>query len=256
MSERPTAAFFDLDRTLIAGSSAFVFARAARDAGYIRIQDFVPDVLRALKFQFLGSSDESTFGVRDRILAGAGGLKQSELLSLNEIVLPELLGLIRPEARALLEQHHAAGRETWIISASPIEIVEPLATALGMTGGIGTRGEVDNGVYTGRLDGPFCYGEGKAEAISLLAAERNIDLANSWSYSDSMSDVPMMELVGNAVAVNPDSELSDLSRRKGWPVVVFAQRSKMLIRRSSTATFATAAIVLAYTFGLRRGRRS
>ena len=112
MSERPTAAFFDLDRTLIAGSSAFVFARAARDAGYIRIQDFVPDVLRALKFQFLGSSDESTFGVRDRILAGAGGLKQSDLLSLNEIVLPELLGLIRPEARALLEQHHAAGRET------------------------------------------------------------------------------------------------------------------------------------------------
>jgi len=248
MSERPTAAFFDLDRTLIAGSSAFVFARAARDAGYIRLQDFVPDVLRALKFQFLGSSDESTIGVRDRILAGVGGM--------NEIVLPELLGLIRPEARALLEQHHAAGRETWIISASPIEIVEPLATALGMTGGIGTRGELDNGVYTGRLDGPFCYGEGKAEAISLLAAERNIDLSNSWSYSDSMSDVPMMELVGHAVAVNPDSELSDLARRKGWPVVVFAQRSKMLIRRSSTATFAIAAIVLAYTFGLRRGRRN
>lgn len=171
-------------------------------------------------------------------------------------MLPELLGLIRPEARALLEQHHAAGRETWIISASPIEIVEPLATALGMTGGIGTRGEVDNGVYTGRLDGPFCYGAGKAEAIALLATERNIDLANSWSYSDSMSDVPMMELVGHAVAVNPDSELSQLARRKGWPVVVFAQRSKMLIRRSSTATFATLAIVLAYSLGLRRGRRT
>lgn len=74
MTSQPTAAFFDLDRTLIAGSSAFVFARAARDAGYIRLQDFVPDVLRALKFQFVGSSDESSIGVRDRILAGAGGM--------------------------------------------------------------------------------------------------------------------------------------------------------------------------------------
>ena len=255
MSDRPTAAFFDLDRTLIAGSSAFVFARAARDAGYIRITDFVPDVVRALRFQFLGSSDESSINVRDRILAGVGGMKQSDLVGLNELVLPELLGLIRPEARALLEQHHAAGRETWIISASPVEIVEPLAVALGMTGGIGTRGEVENGVYTGRLDGPFCYGEGKAEAISLLAAERNIDLANSWSYSDSMSDVPMMELVGHAVAVNPDSELSQLARRKGWPVVVFAQRSRMLIRRSSTVTFTLLALVASYAFGLRRGRR-
>jgi len=250
-----TAAFFDLDRTLIAGSSAFVFARAARDAGYIRIQDFLPDVVRALKFQFFGSSDESSHSVRDRILSRVGGMNQADLVGLNELVLPELLGLIRPEARALLDQHHAAGRETWIVSASPIELVEPLAIALGMTGGIGTKGEVDNGVYTGRLDGPFCYGEGKAEAITTLAAERGIDLANSWSYSDSMSDLPMMEIVGNAVSVNPDTELATLSRSRGWPVVVFAQRSKMLIRRSSTITAAVVAMLLTYSLGLRQGRK-
>ena len=250
-----TAAFFDLDRTLIAGSSAFVFARAARDAGYIRIQDFLPDVVRALKFQFFGSSDESSHSVRDRILSRVGGMNQADLVGLNDLVLPELLGLIRPEARALLDQHHAAGRETWIVSASPIELVEPLAIALGMTGGIGTKGEVDNGVYTGRLDGPFCYGEGKAEAITTLAAERGIDLANSWSYSDSMSDLPMMEIVGNAVAVNPDTELATLSRSRGWPVVVFAQRSKMLIRRSSTITAAMIAMLLTYSLGLRQGRK-
>ena len=250
-----TAAFFDLDRTLIAGSSAFVFARAARDAGYIRIQDFLPDVVRALKFQFFGSSDESSHSVRDRILSRVGGMNQADLVGLNELVLPELLGLIRPEARALLDQHHAAGRETWIVSASPIELVEPLAIALGMTGGIGTKGEVDNGVYTGRLDGPFCYGEGKAEAITTLAAERGIDLANSWSYSDSMSDLPMMEIVGNAVSVNPDTELATLSRSRGWPVVVFAQRSKMLIRRSSTITAAVIAMLLTYSLGLRQGRK-
>jgi phosphoserine phosphatase len=133
--------------------------------------------------------------------------------------------------------------------------VEPLAIALGMTGGIGTKGEVDNGVYTGRLDGPFCYGEGKAEAINTLATHRGIDLANSWSYSDSMSDLPMMEIVGNAVAVNPDAELATLSRSRGWPVVIFAQRSKMLIRRSSTITAAVVAMLLTYSLGLRQGRK-
>lgn len=255
MTSQKTAAFFDLDRTLIAGSSAFVFARAARDAGHIRIQDFAVDIVRALRFRFFGSSDESSTGVRDRILAGVGGVKQSELVALNEVVLPELLGLIRPEARALLEQHHQAGRETWIVSASPVEIVEPLATALGMTGGIGTIGEVDNGVYTGRLAGPFCYGAGKAESIAALATERGIDLSASWSYSDSMSDVPMMELVGHAVAVNPDSELASLARERGWPVVIFAQRSKMLIRRSTSASLVAASLVLAYSLGLRQGRK-
>lgn len=255
MSEKTTAAFFDLDRTLIAGSSAFVFARAARDAGFIRIQDFVLDAMKAMKFRFFGSTDNSSIEVRERILAAAGGIRQSDLVGLNEMVLPELLGLIRPEARALLDQHHAAGRETWIVSASPIEIVEPLAHALGMTGGIGTVGEVENGVYTGKLAGPFCYGEGKAEAITTLAAQRGIDLANSWSYSDSMSDLPMMNLVGNAVAVNPDAELTSLSRQKGWPVVVFAQRSKMLIRRSTTATLAVSGMLLMYSLGLRQGRK-
>jgi HAD superfamily hydrolase (TIGR01490 family) len=249
-----TAAFFDLDRTLIAGSSAFVFARAAYDAGHIRPQDFAGDALKALKFRFFGSSDESSTSVRERILAAAGGIKQVDLLALNEMVLPELLGLIRPEERALLEQHTTAGRETWIVSASPIEIVEPLAIALGMTGGIGTVGEVDNGVYTGRLAGPFCYGEGKAEAITSLAAQRNIDLATSWSYSDSMSDIPMMELVGNAVAVNPDAQLAALARSRGWPVVIFAQRSKMLIRRSSTITAAVIGMIIAYSLGARRNR--
>ena len=255
MSEKTTAAFFDLDRTLIAGSSAFVFARAARDAGFIRIQDFAVDALKALKFRFFGSTDNSSIEVRERILAAAGGLRQSDLVGLNDMVLPELLGLIRPEARALLDQHHAAGRETWIVSASPIEIVEPLAQALGMTGGIGTVGEVENGVYTGKLAGPFCYGEGKAEAITALAAQRNIDLANSWSYSDSMSDLPMMKIVGSAVAVNPDAELTELSRKQGWPVVVFAQRSKMLIRRSTTITLAISGMLLTYSLGLRQGRK-
>ena len=250
-----TAAFFDLDRTLIAGSSAFVFARAARDAGHIRTTDFVRDAAQALWFKLVGSSENSIISVRERMLSAVGGMRQADLIALNELVLPELLGLIRPEARAVLDQHHAAGRETWIVSASPVEIVEPLAVALSMTGGIGTRSEVVDGHYTGRLDGPFCYGPGKAEAIAALAAERGIDLANSWSYSDSVSDIPMMEVVGHAVAVNPDQQLAEVARTRGWPVVAFSQRSKMLVRRSSSLTAVASALLVAYSLGLRHGRR-
>lgn len=249
------AAFFDLDRTLIAGSSAFVFARAARDAGYIRTVDFVGDAAKALWFRVAGASDDTAAGVRERMLSAVGGIRQSDLIDLNEIVLPELLGLIRPEARPLIEQHAGAGRETWIVSASPVEIVEPLAHALSMTGGIGTRGEVADGIYTGHLTGPFCYGEGKAEAIKSLAAERGIDLDNSWAYSDSASDIPMMELVGHAVAVNPDAKLAALARQRGWPVVAFSQRSKMLIRRSSTLTAAALGMLVTYSLGIRQGRK-
>jgi len=257
MSDQPRgAAFFDLDRTLIAGASAFAFARAARDAGLIRTSDFVHDALSALRFRVSGASDDTSMGVRDRILAGVGGKRREDLIALNEMVLPELLGVVRPEARAVLEQHHAAGRRTFIVSASPVEIVEPLAQALGMSGGIGTRGEVVDGVYTGRLDGPFCYGEGKAQAVKETAARLAIDLDESFAYSDSASDIPMLSLVGNAVAVNPDAHLARVARERGWPVVTFAQRSKMLIRRSSTATAMAGALVAVWVLGVRHGRRT
>jgi len=156
----------------------------------------------------------------------------------------------------VLEQHHAAGRRTFIVSASPVEIVEPLAQALGMTGGIGTRGEVIDGIYTGRLHGPFCYGEGKAESVKETAARLAIDLDESFAYSDSASDIPMLSLVGNAVAVNPDAHLARVARERGWPVVTFAQRSKMLIRRSSTATAVAGALVAVWVLGVRHGRRT
>lgn len=248
------AAFFDLDRTLIAGASAFVFARAAREAGYLTTQDFLRDAVKAIQFRLSGSTDEMTDAVRDQMLAAVGGRQQSDLVSLNEAVLPELLGMIRPEARNLIEQHHAAGRDTYIVSASPVELVEPLARALDMTGGIGTVSEVVDGVYTGRLAGPFCYGAGKALAITDLAKNEGIDLEKSWGYSDSSSDLPMLEIVGHPVAVNPDATLSRVARERGWPVVVFSQRTKTVVRRSTAASAAIAIAVLAYSLGVRRGR--
>ena len=254
-SSGPSAAFFDLDRTLIAGSSAFALALAARAAGMIPTRELVRDSVSALTFKLRGASDETTDGVRDRALAFVRGQRQSDLAALNERVLPTLLGKIRPEARRLLDLHRHAGRAPYIVSAAPQEIVEPLAHALGMTGGIGTRGEVVDGTYSGRLAGPFCYGPGKVEAITELARWDNLDLAQCYAYSDSSSDLPMLQAVGHPVVVNPDGRLERHARRNAWPVVHFSQRSKTVIRRTAAAVGTTAVASASFVAGAKLGAR-
>ena len=251
----PSAAFFDLDRTLISGSSAFILAIAARKADLLPTRQFARDARGALAFKLRGSSDGSTDGVRDRILGAVAGMRQDDLVALNAAVLPKLLAKIRPEARRLLDLHRHAGRNTYIVSAAPVEIVESLAHSLGMTAGIGTRGEVVDGVYTGRLDGPFVYGAGKVVAIEEFARWDGLDLAQCYAYSDSASDLPMLEAVGHPVAVNPDSRLARHARSNGWPIVYFSQRTKSVIRRSVTAAGATAIAGVSFAAGTKFGRR-
>jgi HAD superfamily hydrolase (TIGR01490 family) len=228
----PSAAFFDLDRTLIAGSSAFIMGRTARSAGLVPTRQFVRDAGSAIVFKLRGGSDKKTDGVRDRMLGAVTGMRQDDLIALNAEVLPKLLAKIRPEARRLLDLHRRAGRSTYIVSAAPVEIVEPLALSLGMTAGIGTRGEVEDGVYNGRLAGPFCYGAGKVVAMEEIARWDGLDLAQCYGYSDSASDLPMLQAVGHPVAVNPDAKLARHARAYGWPIVHFSQRTKSVIRRT------------------------
>ena len=173
-STGPSAAFFDLDRTLIAGSSAFTLATAARQMKMMPTRELVRDGVAAVTFKLRGDHDTgASDSARDRILGFVKGQRQDDLLALNERVLPTLLGRIRPEARRLVDIHRHAGRATFIVSAAPQEIVEPLAISLGMTAGIGTKGAVRDGLYTGELDGPFCYGQGKVEAISAAVLARS-----------------------------------------------------------------------------------
>lgn len=252
-STGPSAAFFDLDRTLISGSSAFTLAIAARSAGMIPTGELVRDAFAATTFKLLGASDSATEGARDRALEFITDQRQDELTALNERVLPTLLAKIRPEARRLLDLHRHAGRSTFIVSAAPQEIVGPLAQALGMAGGIGTRGEVVDGAYTGRLAGPFCYGPGKVEAIAELARWDGLDLGQCYAYSDSASDLPMLECVGHPVAVNPDKRLERHARRHGWPIVYFRQRSKQVIRRTVAAVGTTAVAGVSFAAGAKVG---
>jgi HAD superfamily hydrolase (TIGR01490 family) len=254
-SAGPSAAFFDLDRTLISGSSAFVLALAARRNGFLPTRQFARDALAAGSFKLFGASDDTTSALRDRVLGAVKGMRQDDLMALNAEILPKLLAKLRPEARRLLDLHRHAGRNTYIVSAAPLEIVESLAQSLGMTAGIGTQSQVVDGVYTGELVGPFCYGEGKVEAMTEIARWDGLDLRQCYAYSDSASDLPMLRAVGHPVAVNPDAKLEREARMNGWPVVVFSQHTKSVIRRTVSAVGASTIAGVSFVAGTKYAAR-
>jgi HAD superfamily hydrolase (TIGR01490 family) len=250
------AAFFDLDRTLISGSSAFTFGIAAYRAGLIPKRQFTKDAFGAVAFRFTGASDDTTSKVRDRILGAVKGVRHEDLVALNTLIVPKLLDKVRPEAQRLIDQHRHAGRATYIVSASPVELVDPLAAALGMTGGIGTVSEIVDGAYTGNLAGPFCYADGKVEAMQELARWEGLDLGQCYAYSDSASDLPMLQAVGHPVAVNPDAALERHAAANGWPIVHFSQRTKAVIRRVAAGVGATAIGAAGFAGGMRYATRA
>jgi HAD superfamily hydrolase (TIGR01490 family) len=150
------------------------------------------------------------------VLAGIKGQRVVELKRMTPDVLAGILPRVYPQMLAVVRDHQDAGRPCFIATAASQPAAEILADALVMDGAMGTCWEIEDGVYTGRLDGPFAYGEGKAQRLREFAAEREIDLAHSWAYSDAVSDLPMLEAVGHPVAVNPDAPLAEVAAREGW----------------------------------------
>lgn len=250
------AAFFDLDRTIIAGSSVFALGWAAYRAGLVSNRELMSDATSAATFLFAGASDEKTDAVKARVLQAIKGVSVEKLAELGDQIIPRLEEDVRREARGLIDLHHAADRDTFIVSASPIEIVGEFAAALGMTGGIGTVAEIEDGVYTGGLAEPFCYGEGKAIAIRKLADERGYDLRLSYAYTDSAGDLPMLEAVGHPVAVNPDRPLETVAYHRGWPIVEFSRRKKKVIKRTTAAVGAAGLAGVAFAVGIGTGKRA
>jgi HAD superfamily hydrolase (TIGR01490 family) len=249
-----SAAFFDLDRTIMAGSSAFYFAKLAYREGMLPLPRLLADAATGLAFRLFGASDEKSEALRDRILASVAGVEADRIRHFAPLVVEELLPRIRPEAQALLDIHDEAGRDTYIISASPVEIVAELARALELAGGLGTESEIVDGVYTGRLAGPFCYGEGKAEVVRKLAADRGYDLSQCYAYADSASDLPILQLVGHPVAVNPDRSLMAVAHRRGWPIVEFNRQAKQAVRLGAAGALSAGVGVTGYLVGRRHGR--
>src|SRR4051794_14417271 len=204
---RPTAAFFDLDKTIIARSSTFAFSKEFQASGLISRGA----VLRSAYAQFVylvgGADHDQMEKMREFLSELCAGW---DVQTVRDIVADTLHNIVDPlvydEAVSLIEEHHLAGRDVIIVSASGSEVVEPIGELLGADGVVATQMRVENGRYTGEID-YYAYGENKAAALQRLADEHGYDLDRSYAYSDSVTDVHMLEVVGHPCAVNPDREL-------------------------------------------------
>ena len=222
------AAFFDLDKTLVEGSSAIDFARASYKRGLMSRRQLVLDLWANMKFRLDGSTDQSTDALRDRVLDAIAGTRVVDLQRLGPDVFASLLPRLYPEVLDEAWAHQDAGRPIYIVTAASQEMAAALANVLNFDGGIGTKSDIKDGVYTGRPDGPLVYREGKPTAIREVAAREDIDLSESYAYSDSESDLPMLRAVGHPVAVNPDATLERVAREEGWRIMRFDKLGRRL----------------------------
>ena len=213
------AAFFDLDKTLMAGSSGVFFARAAYETGMISRTRLARDVYENLRFRLRGSTDDRADDVRKRVGEMIAGVAVRDLQRLSPRVLAGVLPRLYPQMLERAYAHQDAGVPVYILTAASQEMADLLAHVLAFDGGLGSRSEIVDGRYTGRPAGPFNYREGKVLSMAELAEREGIDLAASFAYSDSESDLPMLRAVGQPVVVNPDAELRRIAAAEGWEVL-------------------------------------
>lgn len=228
------AAFFDLDKTLMAGSSGMQFARVATRHGVVGRRQLASWAIEHLRYRLRGTTDERTAEVLRVARELIAGVPARTVERMNPEVMAAILPRVYPQMLDEVNSHQDAGRATFIVSAAGNGVVEPLAAVLGMDGGIGTRYEIADGSFTGRFDGPFVYGPGKVEAMEAFAAEHGIDLAQSFAYSDSLSDLPMLRAVGHPVVVNPDPALAEIAREEGWQAMRFERLGRRLVALAVT----------------------
>jgi HAD superfamily hydrolase (TIGR01490 family) len=234
------AAFFDLDKTLMAGSSGIFFARAAYETGMISRGRLLRDAIENVRFRLRGSTDDRADDVRRRVGEMIAGVPVRDLQRLSPRVLAGVLPRLYPQMLRRAYAHQDAGVPVYILTAASQEMADLLAHVLAFDGGLGSRSEIVDGRYTGRPAGPFNYRDGKVASMRELADREQIDLGASFAYSDSESDLPMLRAVGQPVVVNPDAELRRVAREQGWEIMRFERLGRRL---KAVAAFAFAALV-------------
>ena len=186
------------------------------------LREVVWFAVHQLRFVARGENLGDIHAIRDRALLLAAGFSVADMVALGDEIYDEFIeSKIWPGTRAIADQHLHAGRQVWLVTATPIEVASVMARRLGLSGALGTSVEHVEGIYTGRLVGEILHGAAKAEAVRNLAREQGLDLAECWGYSDSHNDIPLLEAVGHPVAINPDGRLRRHAKERNWPVYDF-----------------------------------
>jgi HAD superfamily hydrolase (TIGR01490 family) len=244
------AAFFDLDKTVIARPSMVAFGGPLRRDGLVSRRLLLRALWAQLIYLTLGADERRLARVRDAALLVSKGWEQRRISALVRETLVEVVDpIVYDEAIELMREHRDAGRKVFIVSASPEEIVAPLAQYLGADEAIATRAVLDEtGCYTGAVE-LYCYGPEKARILADIARRDGIDLEGSYAYSDSATDIPMLGAVGHPVAVNPDRELARTARAAGWEIVTFTHRvplrERVAFPQATTIGLGSAAVTVA-----------
>jgi HAD superfamily hydrolase (TIGR01490 family) len=258
-----TAAFFDLDKTIIAKSSTLAFGRPFYQSGLINRRTVLRSAYAQFVFALAGADEDQMDRMRSFITAMCTGWDVAQVRDVVNETLHDIIDpLVYDEAVELIERHQAEGRDVVIVSSSGEEVVEPIGAMVGADHVIATRMVVDDGKYTGEI-AHYVYGPGKAEAIETFAKERGYDLAQCYAYSDSVTDVPMLEAVGHPAAVNADRALRKTALERGWPILTFSNAVPLRERLrppkpaatlTLAGTAAAAASIAWYASRRRRGR--
>jgi HAD superfamily hydrolase (TIGR01490 family) len=249
-----SAAFFDVDNTMMIGASVFHFAKGLAARHFFSWTDLVTFAARQARLRVRGESTGHIRSTRESALAFVAGKKVDEIVALSEDIYDEeMADKIWSGTNALAQQHLDAGRRVWLVTATPVELANIIASRLHLTGALGTVAETQDGFYTGRLVGDVLHGEAKAAAVRALAAREGLDLARCVAYSDSINDLPLLSSVGRAVAVNPDSALLAEARTRGWEVRDF-RTGRKAARVGVPTVLGLGALVGAVAAGVAIGR--
>lgn len=240
-----TAAFFDLDKTVIAKSSTLAFSKPFFDQGLLNRRAVLKSTYAQFFFLMSGADHDQMDRMRSYVTNMCTGWDVEQIKSIVGETLHDIVDpLVFAEAADLIADHKLCGRDVVVVSASGEEIVAPIARALGASHAMATRMVVEDGRYTGEI-AFYCYGEGKVEAIRALAAREGYALEHCYAYSDSITDLPMLSAVGHPTVVNPDRALRKEAAARGWPVLTFTRPVSLRDRipAPSGAAVATTAAV-------------